>query len=107
MPWVYLYVAIALEVAGTTSLKLSRGFEELLPSVLAMGFYGLSLVSLNMALKTLPVGMAYAIWSGLGTMAVATIGILYFREPPSVAKLVCLALIIVGVVGLNLTGARH
>lgn len=107
MSWLFLYVAIALEVAGTVSLKLSRGFEALVPSVFALGFYGLSLISLNLALKALPVGTAYAIWSGLGTMAVATIGILHFREPASAAKLVCLGLIVIGVVGLNLSGARH
>ncbi len=107
MSWLCLYVAIALEVAGTISLKFSRGFEALIPSALAMGFYGLSLIALNFALKALPVGVAYAIWSGLGTLAVASIGIVYFREPATVAKLVCLGLIVVGVVGLNLSGARH
>ncbi|MGH3089955.1 MAG: DMT family transporter [Rubrobacteraceae bacterium] len=104
MGWVYLVFAILTEVAGTTSMKISEGFTKLVPSVSIFVFYGFSLVLLTMSLKRLDVSLAYAVWSGMGTALIATIGILWFREPLTAIKLVSLALIIVGVVGLNLGG---
>jgi small multidrug resistance pump len=105
--WVCLYAAILLEVAGTISLKLSRGLSELTATVVALGCYGASLGLLSLALKHIQVGVAYAIWSGVGTMLVALIGIFHFREPATTLKLVSLCLVGVGVVGLNLSGARQ
>jgi small multidrug resistance pump len=107
MAWFVLLLAIVLEVAGTTSMKLSEGFTKLTPSI-AMGvFYVSSLVALTFVLKKLEVSTAYAVWSGVGTALVAGIGIFWFNEPATVAKVVCVALIIVGVVGLNLSSQAH
>ena len=105
MPWLYLTFAILLEVAGTICLKLSDGFANLAPSLAIIPFYGASLGFLVLALKALPVSVAYAIWSAVGTALVASIGILWFREPATVLRLASLALIILGVIGLNL--AEH
>jgi len=105
--WVVLAAAIVLEVAGTTSMKLSEGFTRLVPSVLLFVFYGASFVALTFALRKIDVSVAYAVWSGLGTALIATIGILHFREPATFLKLVSIGVIIVGVIGLNLSGARH
>ena len=99
--WLLLTGAIVLEVAGTTSMKLSDGFSRLTPSVLIFVFYGLSFVALTLALRKFDVSVAYAIWSGVGTALVAVIGVMYFREPITALKLVSIALIIAGVVGLN------
>ncbi len=104
MGWVYLMLAIVTEVAGTTSMKVSEGFTKFAPSILIFVFYGFSLVLLTLSLKRLDVSLAYAVWSGMGTALIATIGILWFREPMTAVKLVSLALIIVGVLGLNLGG---
>ncbi len=105
--WFYLAGAIALEVAGTTSMKLSAGFTKVLPSVLIFVFYGASFVALTFALKKIDVSVVYAVWSGVGTALIAVIGIAYFRESATIIKLASIGLIIVGVVGLNLSGAKH
>ena len=105
--WFILAGAIVLEVAGTTSMKLSEGFTKLVPSVLLFVFYVASFAALTFALKKIEVSVAYAVWSGVGTALIAAIGILYFREGATVLKVISILLIIVGVVGLNLSGAKH
>ncbi len=105
--WWYLAGAIALEIAGTTSMKLSMGFGRLLPSVLLFVFYFGSIVALTLALRTIEVSIAYAIWSGVGTAAIALIGILFFQEDMNAVKLASIALIVIGVIGVNLGGAGH
>lgn len=105
--WLYLAAAILLEVAGTTSMKLSQGFTRLTPSVLIFVFYALSFVALTFALKRIEVSVSYAIWSGVGTTLIALIGILYFNESVNLAKIASIALIVTGVVGLNLSGAAR
>ena len=100
----YLLLAILAEVTGTTCVKLSQGFTRLVPSVLIFVFYGLSLVFLGIALKKVDLSIAYAVWSGLGIAFIASVGILYFREPVTLMKMASLALIVAGVVGLNLVG---
>jgi len=105
-PWLLLVSAIALEVAGTTSMKLSQGFTRLVPSVLLFVCYVASFVALTLALKKIEVSVAYAVWAGVGTALVAAIGIVYFREELTALKLVSILFIIVGVVGLNLGEAK-
>lgn len=105
--WFILAGAIVLEVAGTTSMKLSQGFTRLGPSVLIFVFYGLSFVALTLVLKKIDVGVAYAIWAGVGTALIAVIGFAYFHEPVTAVKVASIALIIVGVVGLNLSGTAR
>lgn len=102
IPVVYLVLAILLEVAGTTSMKLADGFSKPFPSVMIFVFYTLSFVCLTLALKRLEMSVAYAIWAGLGTSLIAIIGFAYFHEPMTVIKISALLLIVVGVTGLNL-----
>ena len=103
--WLLLAGAIALEVAGTTSMKLSDGFSRPVPSVLLFVFYAASFVALTFALRKIEVTVAYSVWSGVGSVLVAAIGFLYFREAVTALKLVSILLIIAGVVGLNMSGA--
>ena len=105
--WLLLTAAILLEVAGTTSMKFSVGFTRLVPSVLIFVFYAASFTVLTLALRKLDISIAYAIWSGLGTVLITMIGIFWFKEPATALKLTCILLIILGVVGLNLGGAKN
>ncbi len=92
---------------GTTSMKLSDGFTKLVPSILIFLFYAASFVGLTFALKGIDVSLAYAIWSGIGIVIIATIGFLYFKEPATALKIVSIGLIVVGVAGLKLSGVNH
>ena len=105
--WLYLILAIVLEVAGTTSMKLSEGFSRLLPSVMIFVFYALSFAGLTLALKRIDVSVAYAIWSGLGTALITVIGLAYFKEPATLIKILSIALIVLGVAGLNLDSSLN
>ncbi len=105
MSWVYLVLAIMFEVAGTLSLKLSEGFSRPVPSVAMFVLYALSFTSLSFALKELEVGIVYAIWAGVGTAAITLIGVWWFQESLTPLKVISIALIIAGVVGLNLAGS--
>jgi small multidrug resistance pump len=107
MSWLYLVLAIVLEVSGTISMKFSQGFTKILPSVFVFLFYGLSLSVLTLALKRIDVSVAYAVWSGLGTALIASIGVLWLKEPLNTLKVMSLLLIIIGVIGLNLSGGVH
>jgi small multidrug resistance pump len=106
-PWLLLFVAIVSEVGGTTSMKLSDGFSRLGPSVAMVVLYCISFVFLTYALKYIDVGVAYALWAGLGTALVAGVGFVYFGEALTVAKVASLSLIVAGVIGLNLSGGVH
>jgi len=88
-------------------MKLSEGFTRMVPSILLVVFYALSFGMLTLALKKLDMSVAYAVWSGVGTALIATIGVLWFKEPATALKLISIALIIAGVVGLNMTGSAH
>ena len=105
--WFFLAGAIILEVAGTTSMKLSAGFARLIPSLLLFAFYTMSFTALTFALKGIDVSLAYAIWSGIGTVLITIIGILYFHEPLTSLKILSIGLIVAGVVGLNLSGVKN
>lgn len=106
MGWVLLIVAILLEVAGTTNMKLSEGFSKPVPSVLVLFFYALSIIALTFAVNRLEVSVAYALWSGMGTALVAIIGLWFFQESITIVKVVALGLIIVGVVMLHFTSSE-
>jgi len=105
--WIYLCLAILFEVGGTTSMKLSDGFTKVIPSVLLILFYICSLCFLTLTLKSLEVSIAYAIWSGMGIIIITLIGFMYFNESVSLLKIVAIALIIIGVVTLNMTGEKE
>ncbi len=102
--WLYLIMAIIFEVAGTTAMKFSEGFTKTVPSVVMFLFYILSLIALTYALKKIDMSMAYAVWAGVGTALITLIGIVFFKEPSSMLKIVSIVLIIAGVVGLHLSG---
>jgi small multidrug resistance pump len=107
MEWIILIFAILTEVAGTTAMKLSRGFTRIVPSIAMGAFYIISFVLLNLALKKINVSVAYAIWSGIGTALIAVIGYLWFKESMNAIKVISLGLIILGVIGLELSGTTQ
>ncbi|MGW6025016.1 DMT family transporter [Streptomyces sp. NPDC055099] len=98
--------AIVAEVAGTTAMKYSEGFSRLWPSLITVAGYLIAFTLLAQTLKTLSVGTAYAIWAGIGTAAVAAIGMIFMGESAGLAKIAGIALVIAGVVLLNLGGAH-
>jgi len=103
MGWILLTAAILMEVAGTTAMKLSDGLTRAAPTAAIFVCYGISFVLLTLALKNIPLGTAYAIWSGIGTIAVAIIGFTIFREAATAMKLSGIALVIIGVILLKLS----
>ncbi|MEV0448183.1 multidrug efflux SMR transporter [Streptomyces sp. NPDC050600] len=98
--------AIAAEIIATTSMKYSEGFSKLVPSLITGAGYVVAFALLAQALKTLQVGTAYAVWSGVGTAAVAAIGALFLGESMNLAKIVGIVLIVAGVAVLNIGGAH-
>jgi small multidrug resistance pump len=106
MPAILLTVAILAEVAGTVALKYTDGFTNLGPSALVVAGYGLSFWMLALVLRDLPIGLTYAVWAAVGTALIAAVGIVAFGEPATTLKLLSLALIIAGTIGLNLAGSH-
>ncbi len=103
MAWILVLVAGGLEVVFALSLKESHGFTRLWPSVSAMATGGASFLLLTLALKSLPVGTAYAVWTGLGAAGTVAVGIIALGEPTSAGRLASVALVLVGIVGLKLS----
>ena len=106
MPAILLTIAILAEVAGTVALKYTDGFTNLGPSALVVAGYGLSFWMLALVLRDLPIGLTYAVWAAVGTALIAAIGVVAFGEPATTMKLLSLALIIVGTIGLNVAGSH-
>lgn len=104
MSWLFLSIGIVFEVCGTICMKLSNGFTQILPSVVMMICYMASLGMLTLALKQIPMNVAYAIWAGVGTLLVVMLGLFFFHETLSIPKLASILLIILGVVGVRLSG---
>ena len=102
MAWLLLGVAGLFEVAWAIGLKYTQGFTRLWPSVLTLLAMAVSIVLLALAMRTLPVGTAYAVWTGIGAVGTVLLGILLFGEPASAARLACIGLILAGIVGLKL-----
>jgi small multidrug resistance pump len=102
MHWLALITAILFEVTGTSLIKISNGFKNLVPTIGVFIFYGLSFYFLSIAVKKIDLSIAYAIWSGIGTFAIAVIGFALFKEKATVLKIISIFLIIAGVIGLNL-----
>jgi small multidrug resistance pump len=107
MSWIFLFLAIVFEVSGATSMKLSAGFSKLIPSISAFLLYTLSIAAFIYALKGINLSFAYAVWAGAGVLAIGAIGILYFKEPVSVLKIVSIILISTGVVTFHLSATTH
>lgn len=106
MAWFYLVVAGLLEVAWATAMKYSEGFTRLWPSVATILLMLASFGLLNQAMKVLPLGTAYGIWTGIGAVGTVVVGILVLGEPRDPVRLGCMLLILVGIVGLKLTSAQ-
>lgn len=102
MAWVYLFFAGLLEIVWAILLKYSEGFTKLVPTVVMLIAMVTSVSLLAHAMRTLPVGTAYAIWTGLGALGVALLGMILFKEPTTLFRLVSLGFIILGIVGLKL-----
>jgi quaternary ammonium compound-resistance protein SugE len=102
MSWVYLFIAGLTEVAWAIGLKQSQGWTRFWPSVITGVLMIVSFAFLSLALKTLPLGTAYAVWTGIGAVGTAIVGIYFFGESRDAVRILCIALIIAGVAGLRL-----
>ncbi|KQU50742.1 molecular chaperone [Bosea sp. Leaf344] len=102
MAWFYLVIAGLFEIGWAMGLKYTQGFTRLVPTVLTLASMIISLGLLGLALKTLPVGTAYAIWTGIGTVGTAMLGIMLLGEPAQALRLFCIGLIVAGIIGLKL-----
>jgi small multidrug resistance pump len=105
--WVSLAFAIITEVIGTTMLKESNGFSKLYPSIATVTLYCISFYLLSISLKTIPMNISYAIWAGVGTVLIAGIGFVWYKEAVSTIHILFLAMIIIGCVGLQITSESH
>jgi len=102
MGHIYLFIAIVAEVIGTTTLKTSEQFTRIIPSIIVIVCYGTSFYCLSLVLKTIQLGVAYAIWSGAGIILIAILGMIYFKQIPDIPAVIGMLLIIAGVVTINL-----
>ncbi|MDR6305264.1 quaternary ammonium compound-resistance protein SugE [Nitrobacter vulgaris] len=102
MAWFLLLAAGLMEVGWAIGLKYTEGFTRLMPSVLTLTAMAISMALLGLALKTLPIGTAYAVWTGIGAVGTAILGIVLFGDPATMARLACIGLIVAGIAGLKL-----
>lgn len=105
MAWIILFIAGLFEVGWAVGLKYTEGFTRLWPTVGTAAALIVSMGLLGLALRWLPLGTAYAVWTGIGTVGTALLGIILFREPATVIRLACIALIVTGIIGLRLASA--
>lgn len=103
MEWIYLVTAGFFEVSWAIELKYSQGFTKILPSILTVIGMISSFYFLSLSLKSLPLGNAYAIWTGIGTVGTVVLGVILFKEPINVMRMICIVFIVFGIVGLKLT----
>jgi len=102
MPWILLLLAAGCEIVWAIGLKYTEGFTRLWPSVVTLTALIVSVILLGLAAKSLPIGTAYAVWTGIGAAGTVICGILFLGDPATVARLVCVGLIVAGVIGLKL-----
>ena len=105
MAWIYLVVAGLFECGWAIGLKYTDGFTKLLPSLLTISAMAISFWLLSVAMKTIPIGTAYAVWTGIGAVGVAILGIVLFGESRDIMRVICLLLIVSGIVGLKLVSS--
>jgi quaternary ammonium compound-resistance protein SugE len=103
--WIIVSLAGALEVLFSVTVKQSEGYTRLLPSVVSIGAAILSVWLMSLTLKALPLGTVYAVWAGIGAVGTAVIGVILFGEPANLARIACVAAIVVGIVGLQMQSA--
>lgn len=101
MAWSMLFIAGLLEIGWAIGLKYTEGFTKLMPSALTITCMIASVLLLGLSLKTLPVGTAYAVWTGIGTVGTAILGIWLFGDPATAIRIVCIGLIVAGIIGLK------
>ena len=106
MAWIYLFIAGLFETGWAIGLKYSEGFTKLGPSLFTAAAMVVSFYLLSMALRTLPVGTGYAVWTGIGTVGAAILGIVLFDESRALPRVLCIFLIVAGIIGLKLTSAE-
>lgn len=99
--FLFLFIAIIFEIIATTALKKSEQFTQLIPSIITIAGYFAAFYFLSFAIRTIPVGFAYAIWSGVGIVLITTIGAIFFKEIPDLPAIIGLSLIIIGVIVIN------
>ena len=102
-PWVLLLLAIGAEVVGTSCLKLSQGFSRPVPTLVVLSAYAISMTLMSRVVQVLPMGLTYALWSGIGIVAIVLIGLLLYHQVPTHGQLVGMALITAGVITVNLS----
>lgn len=105
--WLSLAIAIIFGVLGTISMKISHGLEHIKPAISLAIFYSISFVAMTFAIKYIQLSVVYAVWSGVGTVMVSMVGIMYFNEVLSLRKVIFLQLIVVGVIGIHLGNGIH
>ena len=103
-PWILLLLAITSEVIGTSCLKLSQGFSRPIPTLVVLAAYATSMLLLSRVVQTIPLGITYALWSGIGIIAIVLVGLLAYQQVPSPGQLVGIATITAGVIIVNLSG---
>ena len=104
MAWTILFLAGLLEIGWAVGLKYTEGFTRLWPTIATAVSLVASMVLLGLSLRSLPLGTAYAVWTGIGTVGTAALGIILFREPATALRLTCIALILIGIAGLKAAG---
>ncbi len=102
LPWIFLLLAGFFEICFTIALKYSQGFSKLVPSIITVIFIVLSFFSVSQAMKTIPVGTAYAVWAGIGAAGTVVTGIVFFGDSYHIIRLISIVLIIIGIIGLKL-----
>lgn len=105
MAWIYLIIAGILEIGWAIGLKYTEGWTKLVPSLLTGITMLASFYMLSLAVKNLPIGTAYAVWTGIGTVGAAILGIVIFNEPRDLSKIICILLIVSGIIGLKISSA--
>ena len=106
MAWLYLVLAGLTEIAWAIGLKQTDGWTRLWPSVITALLMVISFILLSLALRALPIGTAYAVWTGIGAVGTAIVGIMFFGEPRTAIRLACIAMILVGIIGLKASSAQ-
>ena len=100
-PWIYLVLAGTMEIGWAVGLKFTEGFTQLIPSAITAGFMVLSLYLLSLALKSISIGTGYAIWTGIGAIGTAVIGMLILGDSKEIGRIACILIIITGIIGLK------
>lgn len=107
MEWIYLIIAGSFEVVWAISLKYSQGFTRLYPSIITIIGMAISFYFLSIAIKTLPIGSAYAVWTSIGIVGTVIFGMIFLDEPKDLLRIFFIALIVIGIIGLNITSANN